>query len=65
MPPFSSSRVMVALLRFRRFAVAASAGGRFKIPIRIDGNKKLTAADRAKIFEGNARRVFKRFPATL
>jgi 4-oxalmesaconate hydratase len=31
----------------------------------IDGNEKLTAADRAKIFEGNARRVFKRFPAAL
>jgi 4-oxalmesaconate hydratase len=31
----------------------------------IDGNKKLSAADRAKIFESNARRVFKRFPASL
>ena len=31
----------------------------------IDGSKKLNAGDRAKIFEGNVRRVFKRFPATL
>jgi 4-oxalmesaconate hydratase len=31
----------------------------------IDGNKKLSAADRAKIFEGNARRVFPRFPSSL
>ena len=31
----------------------------------VDGNKKLSAADRAKIFDGNARRVFKRFPASL
>jgi 4-oxalmesaconate hydratase len=31
----------------------------------IDGNKKLSAAERAKIFEGNARRVFPRFPAGL
>ena len=31
----------------------------------IDGNATLTAADRAKIFEGNARRVFPRFPANL
>ena len=31
----------------------------------IDGNKKLSAADRAKIFEGNTRRVFPRFPASL
>ena len=28
-------------------------------------NPQLGAADRAKIFEGNARRVFKRFPKTL
>ena len=31
----------------------------------IDGNKKLSAADKQKIFEGNTRRVFKRFPAAL
>ena len=31
----------------------------------IDANTKLSAADKAKIFEGNVRRVFKRFPATL
>ena len=31
----------------------------------IDGSKRLSAADRAKIFEGNARRVFPRFPAAL
>jgi 4-oxalmesaconate hydratase len=31
----------------------------------IDGNKKLSAADRAKIFEGNARRVFPRLRAIL
>jgi 4-oxalmesaconate hydratase len=31
----------------------------------IDGNAKLSAADRAAIFEGNARRVFPRFPANL
>ena len=31
----------------------------------IDGNPRLGAADRAKIFEGNARRVFPRFPGTL
>ena len=31
----------------------------------IDGSKKLSAAERAKIFEGNARRVFPRFPAGL
>jgi 4-oxalmesaconate hydratase len=31
----------------------------------IDGNSRLTAADRAAIFEGNARRVFPRFPSSL
>ena len=31
----------------------------------IDGNKKLSASDRAKIFEGNARRVFHAFPTAL
>jgi 4-oxalmesaconate hydratase len=31
----------------------------------IDGNKKLSAADKQKIFEGNIRRVFKRFPSIL
>ncbi len=31
----------------------------------IDGSPKLNAADREKIFEGNIRRVFKRFPASL
>jgi 4-oxalmesaconate hydratase len=31
----------------------------------IDGNKKLSAAGKQQIFEGNIRRVFKRFPATL
>jgi 4-oxalmesaconate hydratase len=31
----------------------------------IDGNTKLSAAERAKIFEGNARAVFKRFPKAL
>jgi 4-oxalmesaconate hydratase len=31
----------------------------------IDGSKRLTDADRAKIFEGNVRRIFKRFPASL
>jgi len=31
----------------------------------IDGSTSLSDAERAQIFEGNARRVFKRFPATL
>jgi 4-oxalmesaconate hydratase len=31
----------------------------------IDGNAKLSAADRAAIFEGNARRVFPRLPSSL
>jgi 4-oxalmesaconate hydratase len=31
----------------------------------IDGNEKLSAADRAKIFEGNARRVFPLLPEAL
>jgi 4-oxalmesaconate hydratase len=31
----------------------------------IDGSSKLGDADRRKIFEGNARAVFKRFPASL
>ena len=31
----------------------------------IDGNKRLSAVERAKIFEGNARKVFRRFPKAL
>jgi 4-oxalmesaconate hydratase len=31
----------------------------------IDGNQKLSPADKHKIFEGNIRRVFTRFPAAL
>jgi 4-oxalmesaconate hydratase len=31
----------------------------------IDGNAALTAEQRRKIFEGNTRAVFKRFPAEL
>jgi 4-oxalmesaconate hydratase len=31
----------------------------------IDDSQKLSATDRGKIFEGNARRVFKRFPSVL
>jgi len=48
--------------------LGAIVGFRMRIE-RIDAKFKLTqnrsAADRNKIFEGNARKVFKRFPANL